>query len=58
MLTSVPRVGGSHQPYIDPVPVHNASLGELYTDWVNTTTEFIYEFSYSQAMLGERALRV
>ena len=49
---------GSPRPYIDPVPVHNASLGSLYTDWVNTTTEFIYEFSYSQEALGERALRV
>ena len=58
MLSPRPRVEVSARPYIDPVPVHNASLGSLYTDWVNTTTEFIYEFSYSQEALGERALRV
>ena len=40
------------------MPVHNASLGQLYTGWINTTTEFIYEFTYSQERLGERALRV
>lgn len=51
-------MSSSSRTYIDPVPIHNASLGELYTNTINQSTEFIYEFSYSQEVLGERALRV
>ena len=44
--------------YIDPVPIHNASLGQVYTNTVNQSMEYIYEFNYSQEEVGERALRV
>ena len=42
--------------YLDPHVVHNATLNHLYTAEVNQSSEYLYEFSYNQHVLGKNAI--
>ena len=42
--------------YLDPHVVHNATLNHLYTEEVNQSSEYLYEFSYNQNVLGKDCL--
>jgi len=36
------------ESFLEPIVVHNASIGEMYTSFVNHTTEYLFDFEYSE----------
>eukprot|EP00092_Neocalanus_flemingeri_P006483 GFUD01006987.1.p1 GENE.GFUD01006987.1~~GFUD01006987.1.p1 ORF type:complete len:849 (+),score=138.35 GFUD01006987.1:58-2604(+) len=46
------------ETYLEPIVVHNATLNTTYSSIVNHTTEFLYDFEYTQEEVGDGALRV
>jgi len=54
------RTGGSDESYLEPIVVHNANIGQMYESYVNHTTEYLFDFEYTEEQVGngEGALRV
>lgn len=46
------------QSFLEPIVVPKANISEMYTGFVNHTAEFLFDFEYTEAQVGDGALRV
>jgi len=45
--------------YLEPIVVHNATIGEMYNSYINHTAEYLFDFEYTEEEVGHGgALRV
>jgi len=58
LFISISQVTSTYIAYLEPVVVHNATLGTLYTKEVNQSTEFLFEYTFNKNEVGDSSLRV
>jgi len=54
----ISQVTSTYIAYLDPVVVHNASLDTLYSNQINQSTEYLYEYTFNKDEIGNSSLRV